>query len=492
MAVSWCERGRSSRLALGPKCVDKIDGSRRWVYGVVACFIGALASPGATVPIWFSSASAVRLLWTSLVGIFAPFMCTICAIRRLGSIYCRAAPVENHMLWPLLVGDNRRSWRSEDSSPTTGWVKVRVEQPSIGLGAILKHMHAQTLVGSKHGREPYLKLGCTAACGNSAQILVGATRNFIGSDTRVLIFPDQALCSTVTLSMTNMGQCQTNIEQERHRLLAANATELTKIFQVFVKNLQGKSITINNVTGLTSVEDLKLNVKEKTEMRGVWPVLWYQSGWLHDGKTLSAYGIEQDATLEMTWLLLGGGPTPAPAPNTGGAESSHSTGSSIFQLDDYSAAELGPRSRSTSSSIKAADDDADTERDAACGARSLFVNERSAQQQDATDAQAMAESSGHMLPRMMDVPIVESLEDYIEHAADALPHNMAASNVAREAPVLDRAAGNGADALEASLASESAGVFTIPLCVLCAPTIAFAHTRTHAHRKQEGRLHFIL
>ena len=346
MAVSWCERGGSSRPALGPKCVDKIDGSRRWVYGVVACFIGASASPGTTVSIWVSSASAVRLLWTSLVGIFAPFMCTICAIRRWGSIYCRAAPVENHMLGRLLVGDNRRSWRSNAVWPTTDWVPVRVEQPSIGLRATMKHVHAQTLVGSKHGREPCLKVGCIAACGNSAQTLVGAPRNFIGSDTRVLIFPDQALCSSVTLSTTNLGECPTKMEQQRHRVLAANATELTKIFQVFVKNLQGKSITVNNVTGLTSVEDLKFNVKEKTEMRGVWPELKYQSEWLRDGKTLSAYGIDQDATLEMTWLLLGGGPTPAPAPNTGGAESSPttSTRSNVFQLDENSAAELGPRS----------------------------------------------------------------------------------------------------------------------------------------------------
>jgi hypothetical protein len=95
----------------------------------------------------------------------------------------------------------------------------------------------------------------------------------------------------------------------------------------------------------------------------------------------------------------------------------------------------------------------------------------------------MAESSGHMLPRMMDVPIVESLEDYIEHAADALPHNIAASNVAREAPVLDSAAGNGANALEASPVPEISGVLTIFLCVLCAPTVAFTHARTQKSSK---------
>jgi hypothetical protein len=205
-----------------------------------------------------------------------------------------------------------------------------------------------------------------------------------------------------------------------------------------------------------------------------------QREWLHDGKTLSAYGIDHGATLDMTWFLLGGGPTPSPAPNTGGAESSPtpSTGSNVFQLDENSAAELGPRSRSIWRSIGAADDNANKESDAAREPRAAFVNERAAQQQDATDSRAMAESSGHALLRIMDVCNVESLEDCNEHAADALPHNMEASNATREALGLDSAAINGANALDASLASESAGVFTIFLCVLCAPTVAFAHTRT--------------
>jgi hypothetical protein len=278
--------------------------------------------------------------------------------------------------------------------------------------------------------------------------------------------------------MTNMGECPTNMAEQRHRVLAANAAELTKVFQVFVRNMQGKSITINSVTGLTSVKDLKLKVTKKTEMRGVRPELKYQSEWLHDGKTLSAYGIDPGATLEMTWLLLGGGPTPAPAPNTRGAESSHTTGSNISQLDENIAAELGPRSRSILPPIGAADDNTNKERDAAREPRAAFVNECAAHQQHATDSRASAESSGHALLRIMGVRNVESFEDYNEHAADALPHNMEASNATREALGLDSAAINGANALDASLASESAGVFTIFLCVLCAPTIAFAHTRT--------------
>jgi hypothetical protein len=82
----------SRRPALGPQleCIDNTDESRRWVCGVVACFIVAFASSGATVPNGLSSASAVRSSWASFVGIFAPFMCTICVIRRLDPIYSRA------------------------------------------------------------------------------------------------------------------------------------------------------------------------------------------------------------------------------------------------------------------------------------------------------------------------------------------------------------------------------------------------------------------
>ncbi len=177
---------------------------------------------------------------------------------------------ESCMLGPPL-GDNRRSWCSEGSSPTIGWVTVRVEQPSTGLRAIMQHVHAPLrMVGSRNGRGPFLKLDCVATHGTSAQTRVGARQDFIRSVLRDSRDDLEVLDLRSTQSTTNTGACPTNMEQQRHRvLLSANATELTKIFQVFVKTLQGKSIAINNVTGLTSVEDLKFNVKEKTEMRGV-------------------------------------------------------------------------------------------------------------------------------------------------------------------------------------------------------------------------------
>ena len=77
----------------------------------------------------------------------------------------------------------------------------------------------------------------------------------------------------------------------------------------------------------------------------------------------------------------------------------------------------------------------------------------------------MAGSSCHALSRIMDECNVELVEDYDGHVADALmPNNMETAMITPEDPELDSAAVNGAIiALEASLASESAGVFNISL-----------------------------
>jgi hypothetical protein len=169
----------------------------------------------------------------------------------------------------------------------------------------------------------------------------------------------------------------------------------------------------------------------------------------------------------MTWLLLGGDPTPALEPDARAA-TSHSTTSNISQLDEDDAAELGPRSRPVSPSITAVNDHrGGASAHAAHEPTVAFVNECAVQQHDAKASRTMAESSCHALPRIMDECNVESFKDYDGHVADALPQNMETANIAPKAPVLDSAAADSAIiALEASLASESAGVFYISVCVL--------------------------
>ena len=385
------------------------------------------------------------------------------------------------VLWPLLVFDKRRSWRSNDLWPTVGRVTVRVEQPSIGLRAIIKHVHAQLpMLDLKHRREILeilLRLEhvlCHLAIHETAaKPRIGAHRDFIRSalsDSSDNPSPDWALGSTS--------------EQQRPPLLAVNVTKSTKILQVFVKTFAGKSITINNVTGRTLIEDLKLKIKEKAGMRGVWPELKYQGAWLHDGKILSTYGIDQAATLEMTWRLLGGGLSPAPAPNTW-AESSHAAANAVVPLDENNAAKPGPRPQPVSPCIATAYyNEGGARAHAAHQPPAAFVDQSVAQQHDATDSRTMVESLGHSRSRIMALRNVESLLDSDEHVTDALPHNVEASKVANEALVLDSAALNGIDA---GLARESTGVF----CHFHVPFYArpWRLSRTHASARQMGHSH---
>jgi hypothetical protein len=342
----------------------------------------------------------------------------------------------------------------------------------------MPHVHVQLpMVDFKHRREMRLRLGhvlCHLVIQVKSKPVTGAQCGFIRStlrDSSDASTPDRALGSTS--------------EQRRHRvLLAAKATNSTKILQVFVKTFEGKSITINTVTGRTFVADLKLKAKEKAGMRGVWPELKYRGAWLHDRKPLSAYGIDEAATLEMTWRLLGGGLTPAPAPNTG-AESSHVAADAIVPLDENNAAKPGPRSRSVSPSVAPADANGKGNNVHVTHKPTIaFMEESEAHRQDATDSRTMAESEGHALLRITHITEacnLESLEDEDERTAELVPRNMEASNVASQAPAFEIAAANGATALDASLAAESAGVHSAHPPLL---------SRTHAHRRQERHLRF--
>jgi hypothetical protein len=177
----------------------------------------------------------------------------------------------------------------------------------------------------------------------------------------------------------------------------------------------------------------------------------------------------------MTWRLLGGGLTPARAPNIG-AESNHAAANTVVPFDENNAAEPGPRARSVSPSVatayvneKGMNANVVHETTIAC------MDEREAHLQDATDSRMMAESLGDALLGITEACNIESLEDEVESTADMVHHNMEASNVARQAPAFKIAAVNGATELDASLATESAGVHNAHPSLL---------SRMHAHTAQ--------
>jgi hypothetical protein len=397
----------------------------------------------------------------------------VLSLLSLGAVPRRSLR-ESHVLWPLLVFDKRRSWRSNDLWPTVGRVPVRVEQPSIGLRAIMQHVHAQLrMLDLKHRREILLRLEHVlfhvAILVNSAKAVFQTQRDFISSARRDWSddsHPDRALGCTS--------------EQQRPPVLAVKVAKSTKILQVFVRTFEGKSITIDNVMGRTSVEDLKLKVKEKAGMRGVWPELKYRGLWIHDGEPLATYGIDHAATLEMTWRMLGGGLTPGLAPNIG-AESNHAGANTVVPFDKNNAAKPGPRPRSVSASVATANvNEKGMNAHVVHETPIAFMDEQEAHLQDATDSRMMAESLGDALLGISEACNIESLEDEVERTADMVHHNVEASNVARQAPAFKIAAVNGATELDASFATESAGVHSAHPSLL---------SRMHTHRAQVGLPH---
>ena len=184
----------------------------------------------------------------------------------------------------------------------------------------------------------------------------------------------------------------------------------------------------------------------------------------------------------MVVMLDGvGGRTPASAPNVG-AESSRAATNSRDPLDESSAVAPGAQSRTVSPPITTADDDEVGSNAHATRKRTFaFVDEGVAHQPvhqpHAMDSPSLLESSGHAQPRSMEACNVEAFEDFDGHAADALSHaNVEASSVARAAPVVDDAASNGANALDSSLASDSAGVLRVPCaCCTCPRWLSHMH-----------------
>ena len=74
--------------------------------------------------------------------------------------------------------------------------------------------------------------------------------------------------------------------------------------QIYVKNLEGKMITINDVKPSDTVESLKPKIQER---EGIPPDQQRLiKGWrtLQDGKTLSYYDIQKESTLHLLFRLL--------------------------------------------------------------------------------------------------------------------------------------------------------------------------------------------
>lgn len=78
-------------------------------------------------------------------------------------------------------------------------------------------------------------------------------------------------------------------------------------FQIFVKNIDGKTYTINQVRGELSVEELKVKIEDKVGLPVEEQRLIHQGKQLEDDKLLRDYKIEKESNIHLLLRLRGGG-----------------------------------------------------------------------------------------------------------------------------------------------------------------------------------------
>ena len=94
----------------------------------------------------------------------------------------------------------------------------------------------------------------------------------------------------------------TTIHIRNGKVTSIGKKRFVQPMQIFVKNREGKTITINDVKPSDTVESVKAKIQER---EGIPPDHYHLVkglSHLEDGKTLSYYKIQKESTLKLFWI----------------------------------------------------------------------------------------------------------------------------------------------------------------------------------------------